>query len=81
MKTVIPEKRLVTCDRCQQPFSLVLSDRSRAIKDTHIYISQHGLDAVGDPVCRDNKEYDLCDFCAHIVLKALSDAMKFGAHP
>lgn len=67
----IPEKVVVTCDCCgNETHQSVGPGRRR--QETHMKISRHALDYLGDPAADGTVEFDFCDACAKLIEGAIN---------
>jgi len=71
----IPERTVVTCDRCGVECSNGLGPGRRRMNG-RLIVKAHSLDMVGDPVADGSFERDFCDACMSLVLDALREALR-----
>jgi hypothetical protein len=69
MKSIIPEKRVVTCDICTRNDSQTHFKTTASVK-----IDRAGLDFQGCPVGPGGTELDLCDDCVYALEQIIRDA-------
>lgn len=70
----IPARLIVTCDRCGAETPQAFG-RGRRRREGVLLIKSHGLDNLGDPCCKADRSYDLCDDCLFIMERAIVSAM------
>lgn len=63
MKRTIPATTTIICDICQRECGCGAGQQWRKMQTT-IHIRQSGLDHLGDPCCKADRDLDLCDECA-----------------